>query len=86
METEMDTNRPLLGYSTVDISTLLLVTSITFVTLETMLLALLYISRYFAKCGKTNMAMDIFLTLAYIIKTAMALRLSSKAVLIIFAY
>ena len=57
----------------------LLGTSIAFLILETLFIALLYTSRYLAKGERTNLSMEILLTLTYVVcvsKIAIAFRKS----------
>jgi hypothetical protein len=67
------------GYISEDISAPLLGTSLAFLVLETLFIALLYTSRYLAKGERTNLSMEILLTLTYVVcvgKIAIAFRKS----------
>ena len=54
-------------YLAEDVSVSLLVTSIVFLVLETVFMVLLYVSRYCAKGERTNRAMEVFMTMTYLV-------------------
>lgn len=54
-------------YLAEDNSAPLLGTSIAFLVLETVVMALMYVSRYLAKGERTNLSMEILMTLTYIV-------------------